>query len=538
MALLMCVDNDPYALADMTGVLEDAGHNVVAASSGWEAIRLFVEAETKPDVVVLDLRMPVVSGVAVARTLAEFTPELRFVVCSGDSDIMISFPRSDVALLGYVRKSELSVELPAAVEAALRGKEHGVKQLDADPDALPVPGYEERTQLEHVGMAMLLDLAGTAADADAGAVFQMTQGTRRAQVEDHFGIEADALGAANDLGHSPAFDLISAKRQTMHCGNMTADSAYANLLPLGPFNSCVGRRLVVFGDCERCVFLFYKRRDAVERKQSQLFRRYADLMRLVLERNVLWNFVEQQQLSANMGQLSLSMVHELSGLIGQVRARALAVQNNADSTARPHADRLVAAISELAGVFDVFLSLGSGQQTAPLRVGALVGAVMRAVGPTVRERGLRLAVVEPEETIEVTTWRAVVQHALLNVMLNACHWADDRRFRPADNPEAPDVWVEYARASDRDEVDILVSNYGPGIHKVDWERIFAPFVSTRAEGCGMGLFLARRMMARAKGRVEVAHSVVPGGRTTFRLTLPRPRVVTPQQEQEAPHGAG
>jgi DNA-binding response OmpR family regulator len=43
-------------------LLEDAGHDVHAAATAWEGIRLLQEPEWRPDLVLLDVRLPEVSG--------------------------------------------------------------------------------------------------------------------------------------------------------------------------------------------------------------------------------------------------------------------------------------------------------------------------------------------------------------------------------------------------------------------------------------------------------------------------------------------
>jgi len=64
-----------------------------------------------------------------------------------------------------------------------------------------------------------------------------------------------------------------------------------------------------------------------------------------------------------------------------------------------------------------------------------------------------------------------------------------------------------------------VIDNGPGIAAEVRNRIFDPFFTTKAigEGTGLGLDIARRLVQRHNGRIELDSSP---GRTEFRVTLP------------------
>jgi signal transduction histidine kinase len=79
------------------------------------------------------------------------------------------------------------------------------------------------------------------------------------------------------------------------------------------------------------------------------------------------------------------------------------------------------------------------------------------------------------------------------------------------------------RLGDRD-VDVEVSDHGPGIAAVDLDRIFEPFYRVHADagspdGTGLGLAIARSLAERNRGRLEATSQ--PGAGATFRLSLPR-----------------
>lgn len=70
---------------------------------------------------------------------------------------------------------------------------------------------------------------------------------------------------------------------------------------------------------------------------------------------------------------------------------------------------------------------------------------------------------------------------------------------------------------DRPQVEVAISDDGPGIPEEIRERIFEPFFTTNRNGTGLGLAIARRIITKHKGTITV--SSVPGG-TVFQVTLP------------------
>ncbi len=78
---VLVVDDDEPIRRNVRAYLEDLGHGVAVAADGAEALGVF-EAE-RPDVVLTDLRMPVMDGVALVRALREVSPETPIIVISG-----------------------------------------------------------------------------------------------------------------------------------------------------------------------------------------------------------------------------------------------------------------------------------------------------------------------------------------------------------------------------------------------------------------------------------------------------------------------
>ncbi len=81
MASILVVDDAAFMRMTLKKMLEANGHKVVAeASTGVEAIRKY--AETKADVVLLDITMPEMNGIDALKGLKEINPKVKVVICS------------------------------------------------------------------------------------------------------------------------------------------------------------------------------------------------------------------------------------------------------------------------------------------------------------------------------------------------------------------------------------------------------------------------------------------------------------------------
>ena len=84
-ARILVVDDDPVFRVYFAGILEDMGHELLEAADGEEGLRRFREAA--PDMVLLDLRMPRLDGLAVLDAMAAEAPGVPVVVVSATTEI-------------------------------------------------------------------------------------------------------------------------------------------------------------------------------------------------------------------------------------------------------------------------------------------------------------------------------------------------------------------------------------------------------------------------------------------------------------------
>lgn len=110
------------------------------------------------------------------------------------------------------------------------------------------------------------------------------------------------------------------------------------------------------------------------------------------------------------------------------------------------------------------------------------------------------------EVIPVRTELELLYRVISNLVLNAVQFT----------PRGGRVVID-AKSVNK-QVEIFVSDEGPGIPDVDRERIFRPFYTTRKGGSGLGLAIAARAAEVLKGRLSVDAS--EEGKTTFRFVFP------------------
>ena len=76
-------------------------------------------------------------------------------------------------------------------------------------------------------------------------------------------------------------------------------------------------------------------------------------------------------------------------------------------------------------------------------------------------------------------------------------------------------------ADDVDHVAVAIDDNGPGVAAADREQIFSPFFTSKKEGTGLGLVVAREIAREHGGDISVSDSALGGA--TFRLRLPLTR---------------
>ena len=108
-----------HALAQLLGREEDV--HVVAEAPNGEAALVWAR-ECRPDVVLMDVGMPKLDGVAAARAIKQELPECAIVMLTVHDDDATVFEAIKAGALGYVLKDAPPEQMLEAVRAAARGE--------------------------------------------------------------------------------------------------------------------------------------------------------------------------------------------------------------------------------------------------------------------------------------------------------------------------------------------------------------------------------------------------------------------------------
>ena len=102
------------------------------AADGHEAVQK--AEEIKPDLILLDIGLPTLNGIAAARQIRKLVPEAKIIFVTQESSEDVVQEALGTGALGYVVKTTVNGNLLAAVEAVLEGNQY-VSALAKHPES-------------------------------------------------------------------------------------------------------------------------------------------------------------------------------------------------------------------------------------------------------------------------------------------------------------------------------------------------------------------------------------------------------------------
>lgn len=495
MTRILVVEDSPTQAAHVCQTLEAEGIEVAWAADAAAALQAMPGGRF--DLVLTDVTMPgVLDGVGLLRALRAdpATATLPVVVLSARAEEEARVGGLAAGADDYVVKPFAPRELLARIEGAIR-----LSRLRHE-----VASREQELEIARGEVKLALAL-------EAAKMGKVIYDPRTGAIAHTPGFPA-LLGLPGDRPLSLP-DIL--QRQHPECGE--------GLLPLDPPRSPEGefdieRRVVWPDGSER--WLAGRGRLACDAAgaPTELIAVYMD----VTERRA--GQLRLEQLQAELAQAGrLSELGRMSSAIAHELKQPLAAANSYLSTGRrlalkatPDLERLNAvlekAASQVTQAGEILKRLGGfvgkGEAVrAPADLRSLVEEAVEIARLDPRSRAVQLRVDTPE-ALQVVADRVQIQQVLLNLLRNA--------FEAVEH--CPTKMVEVAASVDQDTVEVRVSDSGPGLSPQVMSSLFQPFVTTKADGMGVGLSICREIVEAHGGRMWAEATGGPGA--VFRLRLP------------------
>ena len=194
MTRVLIADDQALFREGLRKVLEAYGVDVVGeAGDGEDAVRLAIERA--PDVVLMDLRMPTMDGVAATRQIAQLPRAPRVVALTTFDDDASVFDALRAGALGYLLKDTQSTKLIEAIELAARGHawlQPSVAAKVVSEFARTPPASGKRDVAADLGLserevAVLRQLAGGVSNKEIAVALRISEGTVKNHVTNIFG---------------------------------------------------------------------------------------------------------------------------------------------------------------------------------------------------------------------------------------------------------------------------------------------------------------------------------------------------------------
>lgn len=264
----------------------------------------------------------------------------------------------------------------------------------------------------------------------------------------------------------------------------------------------MNEKLKSLEDVSRLMETFTQAFEKLRGSHAIMESRVAELQKELEEKNRL---LDQKTRLELLGEVSATLAHEIRNPLGgiQLYADILKRELGEKSEQAEIVRKIARGVENLNQLVTDILTFAGEAQPRRWKVGVdrLVDAALENVElpkvKVVKRYGLG--------GVELELDGAMIQRALVNLVTNA---AD------AMGGEGT-VTIATGRDGARAFVDVV--DAGPGIPADVLPKLFTPFHTTKARGVGLGLAIARKLVAAHGGTLTASNNDGPGA--TFRMTL-------------------
>ncbi len=230
-------------------------------------------------------------------------------------------------------------------------------------------------------------------------------------------------------------------------------------------------------------------------------------------REVQFDEMRQLYRFAELGQLSTALLHELANHLTILTLDIDDLhQRHRRSRAIVHAKESISHLDTM--VDQVRRQLRETNLTKEINISSLIHETMA----TIESKAKAAGVVLQYETLDSQEPPSVFGDPLrLSQILTVLITNGIEAYQALEKGK-PKRKVVINASKQKSFLQITVTDWGGGIPKKDRKRLFLPFRSTKKDGMGVGLFIAKEMLeTHFKGMIAVDRTITP---TTFIIKIP------------------
>lgn len=516
--LVLIADDEVSAAVMLQHIFERDGYRVEIAQDGQVAYQM--ARELQPDLIILDIMMPEMNGFEVLSKLREqeTTAGIPTIVVSARAKEPDDIAKGlNIGADDYLSKPFAPQELLARARSKMRARqlEEALQQRTNELETLLRVSEELSRHLEvedllSIILKLTLDLlpgnyAMICRFDDNGDIATFRSETRDWETPDQF-----------------TEDLLDAVRDEKD--DLQADLPHLIAIPLEHGEQRLG--VIVLGsqdtpydDNHHMLLKGISRQAALALHNAELYEIQANYA-MHLEDMVAQRTEELQETQhmllrseklASIGHLAANIAHEINNPLQPIHLNLEFLMEEAqagesvDKEIIAMTQSSVERISRIVRQLLEFTKTGDDFSLAPTKLTKVLESVIKLNERTFERENINI-VTEIEPIPEIMANKDQLEQVFMNLLINA------KAAMEQNGRMTIRAWQEV------NKVRIQFEDTGSGIPEDLLDKIFDPFVSTKPEGTGLGLFVTYGIIERHQGEIDVKSKLGEG--TIFTITLP------------------
>lgn len=508
---VLIIDDEPGITLLCERLLSKAGYLVKPLTDPAVAIELL--KNERFDLLLVDIRMPEISGFDVMQIARQAQPELAILAMTGYGTVETAIQALRSGVDGLILKPFEKDELILTVEQALidSQKKQDAARVQALRPLFSVtetflsetrPEFLLEIILDSVSAQLLATNVGFYQVDDKENHVKLVAGRGKCLPGGLINLTGDAISRAATLD-TPVWgnndELINMKLSSLMCVPTTLTNIRSVLYVAREESE------VRFRESDLEMFLILSRQATIAMENAKL---YGELRAYVKRIEDSQQALVQAEKLAVAGRLTASIAHEINNPLQGVRnCFHLATRDDIPTEMRQkyldmtqqELERLMTTVQRM---LDFYRPSAEFQ---PVQVLDLLEHVLNLLDQQLRERNIRVTTSWPAILPSVRAISNQIEQVFINLILNAHDAMKD----------GGELWISISQK--KKMLEITFQDSGLGVPDNMKQNIFEPFVSTKGTS-GLGLSVSYDIVTAHGGRLDLLNERTPGA--CFRVLLP------------------